>query len=153
VSPLQSEAARSKLEVSIALLDEAGVLLLLERIDGARLHTPDAVTLKARTAAITRTPTSVLEQQVHADPAPLSFPGGCRSPEACRSCMRDRWSEASDRPERNPMKTRRCAGPLSLRSRCLNLGGPVSTPASLDAKLLPARRGAVPSGASEVKQG
>ncbi len=71
----RAEAERSKLQVSIALVDEAGVLLLLERLDGARLHTPDAATLKARTAAIARTPTSVLEQQVHADPALLSFPG------------------------------------------------------------------------------
>ncbi|WP_409567525.1 hypothetical protein [Methylobacterium sp. J-030] len=36
----------------------AGVLLALERLDDARLHTPEAAWLKDRTPAITRTPTS-----------------------------------------------------------------------------------------------
>ena len=68
-------AERLALEVSIAVVDEAGVLLALERLDGARLHTPEAAWLKARTAAIVRTATATLEQQVQADPALLSFPG------------------------------------------------------------------------------
>ena len=63
------------LEVSIALVDDAGVLLALERLDGARLHTPEAAWLKARTAAIVRSSTAQLEDQVQADPALLSFPG------------------------------------------------------------------------------
>ncbi len=71
----RAEAERLKLEITIALVDDAGVLLLLERLDGARLHTPEAATLKARTAAIVRTSTSALQQQVHAEPALLSFPG------------------------------------------------------------------------------
>lgn len=69
------EAERLGLEVSVAMVDEAGVLLALERLDGARLHTPEAAWLKARTAAIVRTATATLEDQVHADPALLSFPG------------------------------------------------------------------------------
>lgn len=71
----RAEAERLKLQVSIAVVDDAGVLLLLERLDDARLHTPEAATLKARTAAIVRTSTATLEEQVHADPAILSFPG------------------------------------------------------------------------------
>jgi glc operon protein GlcG len=71
----RTEAERQRLEVSIALVDEAGVLLALERLDGARLHTPEAAWLKARTAAIVRTATATLQDQVHADPALLSFPG------------------------------------------------------------------------------
>lgn len=71
----RAEAERLRLEVSIALVDEGGVLLSLERLDGARLHTPDAATLKARTAAVTRTATAALQEQVRADPALLSFPG------------------------------------------------------------------------------
>lgn len=63
------------LEVSIAIVDEAGILLALERLDGARLHTPEAAWLKSRTAAIVRTPTASLEAQVHVNPALLSFPG------------------------------------------------------------------------------
>ena len=71
----RAEALRLGLEVSIAVVDEAGVLLALERLDGARLHTPEAAWLKARTAAIVRTATATLQEQVQADPALLSFPG------------------------------------------------------------------------------
>ena len=70
-----AEAERHKFEVTAAIVDAAGVLLGLQRLDGARLHTPDAATLKARTAAITRTPTSKLQAAVHDNPALLSFPG------------------------------------------------------------------------------
>ncbi len=70
-----AEAERRQLAVSIALVDQAGVLLLLERLDGARLHTPEAATLKARTAAIARSSTASLERQVRDNPATLSFPG------------------------------------------------------------------------------
>ena len=70
-----AEAERLALEVSVAVVDEAGVLLALRRLDGARLHTPEAAWLKARTAAIVRSSTAALEQQVQADPALLSFPG------------------------------------------------------------------------------
>ncbi len=71
----RTEANRRRLEVSIAIVDDAGVLLILERLDGARLHTPDAAAMKARTAAIARATTASLQQQVRADPAMLSFPG------------------------------------------------------------------------------
>ena len=71
----RAEALRLGLEVSIAVVDEAGVLLALERLDGARLHTPEAAWLKARTAAIVRTATATLQEQVQANPALLSFPG------------------------------------------------------------------------------
>ncbi len=71
----RTEAERLKLEVSIATVDGAGVLLALERMDGARLHTPEAATAKARTAAITRTSTAELQEQVKAAPALLSFTG------------------------------------------------------------------------------
>ncbi len=70
-----AEAERLALEVSVAVVDEAGVLLALQRLDRARLHTPEAAWLKARTAAIVRSSTAALEHQVQADPALLSFPG------------------------------------------------------------------------------
>ena len=70
-----AEAERHQREVTIAVVDAAGVLLALQRLDGARLHTPDAATLKARTAAIARTPTSALQAAVRDNPALLSFPG------------------------------------------------------------------------------
>ena len=71
----RTEAATRGLEMSIAITDEAGVLLLLERLDNGRLHTPEVATLKARTAAIARTATATLQEQVKSVPAYLSFPG------------------------------------------------------------------------------
>ncbi len=71
----RAEAERRGLEMSIAITDEAGVLLLLERLDNGRLHTPEVATLKARTAAISRTPTATLQEQVKTQPAYLTFPG------------------------------------------------------------------------------
>jgi glc operon protein GlcG len=56
----RTEAERRGFEVSIAVVDHAGVLLAVDRLDGARLHTPEAAWLKARTAAIVRSPTAVL---------------------------------------------------------------------------------------------
>ena len=70
-----AQARTARLEVSVAVVDEAGVRLALHRLDGARLHTPEAATLKARTAAITRTETAALETQVRSNPALLAFPG------------------------------------------------------------------------------
>jgi glc operon protein GlcG len=71
----RAEAEGRRLEVTIAIVDEAGILLALHRLDGARLHTPEAAWLKARTAAITRQPTEDLQAAVPANPALLSFPG------------------------------------------------------------------------------
>ena len=71
----RAEAERSALAVSIAIVDESGVLLALERLDRARLHTPDAAWMKARTAAIAQTATASLQEDVRSNPALLSFPG------------------------------------------------------------------------------
>ena len=71
----RGEAERRKLEVTIAIVDEGGVLLALQRLDGARLHTPEAAWLKARTAAIVRQPTEELQEAIPANPALLAFPG------------------------------------------------------------------------------
>ena len=71
----RAEAESRGLAVTIAVVDAAGVLLALERLDGARLHTPEAATLKARTAAVVRVPTADLQKAVAADPALLAFPG------------------------------------------------------------------------------
>lgn len=75
LSAARTEAERRHLPVTIAVVDEAGVLLALERLDGARLHTPEAAHLKAKTAAIVRSPTKSLQDAVQGNPALLSFPG------------------------------------------------------------------------------
>ena len=71
----RAEAERRGLEMSIAITDDAGILILLERLDNGRFHTPEIATAKARTSAISRTPTSTLQEQVKTNPAYLTFPG------------------------------------------------------------------------------
>lgn len=72
-------AARAQAEamgaaVTIAVVDDGGVPIALERLDGARLHTPEVAIRKARTAAILHAPTAALETQIAEHPAYLAFP-------------------------------------------------------------------------------
>lgn len=50
--------------VCIAIVDDGGYLMYLERLDGAALHTPEVATGKARTSATMQIPTGVLEDAV-----------------------------------------------------------------------------------------
>ncbi len=68
------EAEARSLGVSLAVVDDAGVLIACERLDGARLHTPEVAGRKARTAAIARTATGTLQAQIKDDPALVAFP-------------------------------------------------------------------------------
>ena len=69
------EAEKNKWKVSIAVVDDAGFLVHLERLDGAIGQSAGIATLKAQTAAATRTPTKVLEDVVKERPATVAFPG------------------------------------------------------------------------------
>ena len=68
-----AHAAANSVAASVAVVDDAGILLALRRLDGARLHTPDVATRKARTAAIIRTDTATLAAQVRDDLTLLAF--------------------------------------------------------------------------------
>jgi len=68
------EAQRQKWNVTIAVVDDAGRLLLLERMDGARPQTAEVATLKARSAAITHRTGKVWEDTVKQRPGMLNFP-------------------------------------------------------------------------------
>ncbi len=68
------EAEARALGVSLAVVDDSGVLVALERLDSARLHTPEVAWRKARTAAIARTATGALQAQVKDEPAYATFP-------------------------------------------------------------------------------
>ena len=68
------EAEARNLGVSLAVVDDAGVMIALERLDSARFHTPDVAFRKARTAAIARTPTGALQSQIKDEPAVVTFP-------------------------------------------------------------------------------
>jgi uncharacterized protein GlcG (DUF336 family) len=50
--------------VTIAVVDDAGQLLSLQRLDGARAYSVDLAHRKGRTAAAVGMPTSVLEQRM-----------------------------------------------------------------------------------------
>lgn len=71
----KKEALANKWNVSIAVVDDAGFLLHLERMDGAPLQSPEIATGKARTAAIAKAPTKALEDIVKDRPAFALVPG------------------------------------------------------------------------------
>ena len=69
------EAEKNKWNVSIAVVDDGGFLVHLERLDGAVGQSAGIATLKAQTAAMARTPTKALEDVVKERPATGAFPG------------------------------------------------------------------------------
>jgi glc operon protein GlcG len=70
----KAEADKHKWGVTIAIVDDAGRLLMLERMDQARPQTADVAHLKARSAAITHRPGKVWEETVKTRPGTLNFP-------------------------------------------------------------------------------
>lgn len=59
----RAAAAEAGCKVAIAVVDEGGVLLHLQRLDGARSFSVDLASRKARTAAAIGLATSVLEER------------------------------------------------------------------------------------------
>jgi uncharacterized protein GlcG (DUF336 family) len=73
------EAARQHdAEVSVAVVDDAGVLLHFSRMDGARAYTVELASRKARSSASVGVPTSVIEAMA------LERPSSSRKPNAGR---------------------------------------------------------------------
>ena len=70
----KAEAQKQKWPVTIAIVDEGGKLLMLERMDGARAQTAEVATLKASSAAITHRPGKVWEETAKTRPGTLNFP-------------------------------------------------------------------------------
>jgi glc operon protein GlcG len=75
LSACKVAAEEKTLQVTIAIVDEGGYLIHLERLDGAVLSSPEVAILKARTAALARCPTKSLEDIVKERPATGTFPG------------------------------------------------------------------------------
>ena len=71
----RAEAETNKWSVTVAIVDDAGILLYLDRMDGAVSTTAEVATLKAKTSAITRRPTKFWEDRVKDRPAFMNFPG------------------------------------------------------------------------------
>jgi glc operon protein GlcG len=74
LSAARSEAERRGWKVSIAIVDEGGYLLRLDRLDGAGLQTPEIAGLKASSAALSRLPTKRLEEIAKERNGMLRFP-------------------------------------------------------------------------------
>ena len=70
----KAEAAAGGWNVSIAIVDEGGYLLLAERMDAAGLLTPQVAIAKARTAALSRISTKALEDRLAERPSFLKLP-------------------------------------------------------------------------------
>lgn len=64
-------ASSQNLRMTIAVVDEGGYPLCLQRMDGAGLMTPKVALEKARTAALMRAPSRRLADRVAAEPALL----------------------------------------------------------------------------------
>src|SRR5215470_1946182 len=74
VAACRNEATKNKWSVTIAVVDDGGFLLHLERLDGAGPMTAEVATEKAKTSAITRRPTKFWEDRVKERPVFLKFP-------------------------------------------------------------------------------
>ncbi len=75
VAECKNEATKNKWSVSIAVVDDGGYLLYLERLDGAGPVTAEVATEKAITSARTRRPSKFWEDRIKERPSFLKFPG------------------------------------------------------------------------------
>lgn len=75
VAACKNEATKNKWSVSIAVVDDGGYVLYLERLDGAGPVTAEVATEKAVTAARTRRPSKFWEDRIKERPAFMKFPG------------------------------------------------------------------------------
>jgi len=76
VTACKAEAQKNKWNVSIAVLDEGGILLEFHRMEGAPPISAEVSIGKARTAAMTRRPSKFFEDRVKERPAFANFPAG-----------------------------------------------------------------------------
>lgn len=74
VTAARTDAERRGWSVAIAVVDDGGYLLRLDRLDGAGLQTPEIATMKARSAALSRLPTRRLEEVVKERAGLLGMP-------------------------------------------------------------------------------
>ena len=70
----KAEAAKNKWAVTIAIVDDSGAALLLERLDGAGAISATVAMGKAQTSALTKRPSKFFEDRVKERPAFVTFP-------------------------------------------------------------------------------
>jgi glc operon protein GlcG len=71
-----AEAEKNEWRVTIAIVDDAGALISLERMDGAPAISATVAPEKARASALTKQPTKFWEDRVKERPAFANFPAG-----------------------------------------------------------------------------
>jgi len=73
----EAEALRNQWKVVIAVVDDGGHAILVQRLDGAQWSSVETAIGKARTAAAFKRPTRLLEEMINGGrTAFLSIPGG-----------------------------------------------------------------------------
>ncbi len=72
----KAEAQKNKWNVTIAIVDDSGAALLLERMDGCGAISAEVAVGKARTSAATKRPSKFFEDRIKDRPAFLGFPAG-----------------------------------------------------------------------------
>jgi len=70
----KAEAQKNNWKVTIAIVDDSGAALLVERLDGAGPISAEVAMGKARTSADTRRPTKFWEDRIKERAAFLTFP-------------------------------------------------------------------------------
>jgi glc operon protein GlcG len=70
----KAEATKNKWNVAIAIVDDSGAALLLERLDGTGAIASHVAMGKAMTSAVTKRPTKFFEDRVKERPAFVTFP-------------------------------------------------------------------------------
>ena len=68
------EAQKNKWNVAIAIVDDSGAVILLERLDGCGAISSEVAIGKARTSALTKRPTKFFEDRVKERPGFVTFP-------------------------------------------------------------------------------
>jgi glc operon protein GlcG len=71
-----AEADKNDWHVTIAIVDDAGVLISLERMDDAPAISATVAAEKAKASALTKQPTKFWEDRVKERPAFANFPAG-----------------------------------------------------------------------------
>ena len=72
----KAEAQKNKWAVTIAIVDDSGAALLLERLDGCGAISATVAIGKAQTSALTKRPSKFFEDRVKERPAFVNFPAG-----------------------------------------------------------------------------
>ena len=70
----KAEAQKNKWNVAIAIVDDSGAVILLERLDGCGAISSDVAVKKAQTSALTKRPSKFFEDRVKERPGFVTFP-------------------------------------------------------------------------------